>query len=150
MRSSTSKAFTRSRQSVEAGPEKDRVVLIVAGLSLKNLEPRVWDPESPFHLPTVAAVMVSYAEFHQMPARRAAAMGIEGKWAIHPSQIVLANEIFTPTMNEVERARRIVAALAEAKRQGKGAVTMDGRMIDAASIRQAEALLKKAVAIAGR
>lgn len=83
-------------------------------------------------------------------ARRAAAMGIEGKWAIHPSQIALANEIFTPTMDEVERARRIVAALAEAKRKGKGAVTMDGRMIDAASIRQAEALLKKAVAIAGR
>jgi len=83
-------------------------------------------------------------------ARRAAAMGIEGKWAIHPSQIQLANEIFTPTAAEVERARRIVAALADAKREGRGAVTMDGRMIDAASIRQAEALLRKADAVAGR
>jgi malyl-CoA/(S)-citramalyl-CoA lyase len=91
-----------------------------------------------------------FGDFADSEGFRAAAMGIEGKWAIHPVQIALANEIFTPTMDEVDRARRIVAALAEAKRQGKGAVTMDGRMIDAASIRQAEALLKKAVAIAGR
>jgi len=49
-------------------------VLVVAGLSLKNLEPRVWDPASPFHIPALRAVMVSYAEFHQMPARRKAAM----------------------------------------------------------------------------
>ncbi len=49
-------------------------VLIVAGLSLKNLEPRVWDPGSPFHIPALAAVMVSYGEFHQMKARRKAAM----------------------------------------------------------------------------
>ena len=47
---------------------------IVAGLSLKNLEPRVWDPASAFYLPQLEAVMVSYAEFHQMRARRAAAM----------------------------------------------------------------------------
>jgi hypothetical protein len=49
-------------------------VLIVAGLSLKNLEPRVWDPASEFHIPALQAVMVSYAEFHQMRARRKAAM----------------------------------------------------------------------------
>lgn len=49
-------------------------MLIVAGLSLKNLEPRVWDPSSEFHIPTLQAVMVSYAEFHQMQARRKAAM----------------------------------------------------------------------------
>jgi hypothetical protein len=49
-------------------------VRVVAGLSLKNLQPRVWDPESPFHLPGLSAVMVSYGDFHQMPARRAAAM----------------------------------------------------------------------------
>src|SRR6266849_4418884 len=49
-------------------------MLIVAGLSLKNLEPRVWDPRSPFHIPALSAVMVSYGEFHQMPARRKAAM----------------------------------------------------------------------------
>lgn len=49
-------------------------MLIVAGLSLKNLEPRVWDPKSPFHIPGLAAVMVSYGEFHQMQSRRTAAM----------------------------------------------------------------------------
>jgi hypothetical protein len=51
-------------------------VLIVAGLSLKNLEPRVWDPNSPFHIPALSAVMVSYGEFHQMQARRNAAMEV--------------------------------------------------------------------------
>ena len=49
-------------------------MLIVAGLSLKNLEPRVWDPNSPFHIPALSAVMVSYGEFHQMQTRRKAAM----------------------------------------------------------------------------
>jgi hypothetical protein len=49
-------------------------MLIVAGLSLKNLQPRVWDPSSPFHLPGLEAVMVSYADFHKMPARRRQAM----------------------------------------------------------------------------
>jgi 7-cyano-7-deazaguanine tRNA-ribosyltransferase len=49
-------------------------LLVVAGLSLKNLHPRVWDPASPYHLPDLRAVMVSYAEFHRMPAQRRAAM----------------------------------------------------------------------------
>jgi len=91
----------------------------------------------------------SDADGFRVAARRAASLGIEGKWAIHPSQIALANEVFTPTQSEVERARRIVAALGEAQRQGHGAVTLEGRMIDAASIRQAQALLKKAEAAAG-
>lgn len=50
------------------------IVLIVAGLSLKNLQPRVWNPSSPFHLPGLQAVMASYADFHKMPARRQKAM----------------------------------------------------------------------------
>jgi malyl-CoA/(S)-citramalyl-CoA lyase len=83
-------------------------------------------------------------------ARRAAALGCEGKWAIHPSQVALANEVFTPSPAEVERARRILAAMEEARRQGRGAVALDGRLIDIASIRQAEALVKKAEAAAGR
>ena len=80
-------------------------------------------------------------------ARRAAALGCEGKWAIHPSQIALANEVFTPSAAEIERARRILAAMEEAQRQGRGAVALDGRLIDIASIRQAETLVKKAEAI---
>ncbi|MGH6990141.1 MAG: HpcH/HpaI aldolase/citrate lyase family protein [Stellaceae bacterium] len=86
----------------------------------------------------------------RVAARRAAALGIEGKWAIHPSQIALGNEVFTPAAAEIARARRILAALQEAQARGKGAVTLDGRMIDAASIRQAEALVAKADALAGR
>ena len=77
-------------------------------------------------------------------ANRAAVLGYEGKWAIHPSQIELANKVYTPSEAEVTKARRIVAAMAEAAKAGKGAVTLDGKMIDIASIRMAEALLKKA------
>lgn len=49
-------------------------MLVVAGLSLKNLQPRVWDASSPFHLSNLRAVMVSYADFHRMPVQRRAAM----------------------------------------------------------------------------
>ncbi|HUD26670.1 MAG TPA: CoA ester lyase [Burkholderiaceae bacterium] len=80
-------------------------------------------------------------------ANRAAVLGYEGKWAIHPSQIDLANRVFTPSAAEVSKARRIVEAMAQAAREGKGAVSLDGRLIDIASIRMAEALLAKAEAI---
>lgn len=80
-------------------------------------------------------------------ANRAAVLGYEGKWAIHPSQIELANEVFTPSEAEVTKARRIVTAMADAAKAGKGAVSLDGRLIDIASIRMAEALLKKADAL---
>ena len=77
-------------------------------------------------------------------ARRAAVLGFEGKWAIHPSQIELANKVFTPSEAEVTKAKRIVEAMKQAAKEGKGAVSLDGRLIDLASIRQAEALLNKA------
>jgi len=80
-------------------------------------------------------------------ARRAAAMGYEGKWAIHPSQIALANEIYSPPEAEVDRARRILAALEEAAAAGKGAAQLDGRMIDAASARMAENVVNTDAAI---
>ena len=80
-------------------------------------------------------------------ARRAAAMGYEGKWAIHPSQIDLANEIFSPPAAEVERAQRILVALEEAAAAGKGAAQLDGRMIDAASARMAENVVNTDAAI---
>ena len=67
-------------------------------------------------------------------------LGYEGKWAIHPSQIELANKVFTPSDAEVTKARRIMEAMAQAARAGKGAVSLDGRLIDIASIRMAEAL----------
>ena len=79
-----------------------------------------------------------------MAARRAAALGCEGKWAIHPSQVELANQIFSPLPEEVERARRILLAMEEAAREGKGAVSLDGRLIDAASIKMAENVVAQA------
>jgi malyl-CoA/(S)-citramalyl-CoA lyase len=82
-------------------------------------------------------------------ANRVAVLGYEGKWAIHPSQIELANEVFTPSAAEVTKARRIMEAMAQAAREGKGAVSLDGRLIDIASIRMAEALLAKADQIGG-
>jgi malyl-CoA/(S)-citramalyl-CoA lyase len=81
-------------------------------------------------------------------ANRAAVLGYEGKWAIHPSQIALANQVFTPSEAEVTKARRIMEAMAQAAREGRGAVSLDGRLIDIASIRMAEALLAKAASIA--
>ncbi len=83
-------------------------------------------------------------------ARRAAVLGYEGKWAIHPSQIELANQVFTPSERIVEKTRRIVVAMEEAAAQGKGAVSLDGRLIDAASIRMAQNLLAKLAQIEER
>ena len=71
-------------------------------------------------------------------AKRAAALGLEGKWAIHPSQIELANDVFSPPAADLNRAKGILAALEEAAAQGKGAAQLDGKMIDAASARMAE------------
>ena len=80
-------------------------------------------------------------------ARRAAAMGYEGKWAIHPSQIELANQVYTPSDAEVDKAQRILAALEEAAAQGKGAASLDGRMIDEASAKMAENVVNMDAAI---
>ena len=89
-----------------------------------------------------------YADFKdtdglKAAAGRAAALGCEGKWAIHPGQIASVNAAFTPSSAELDEARRIVAAMAAAGAAGRGAVSLDGRMIDIASIRQAEVMVKK-------
>ena len=77
-------------------------------------------------------------------ARRAAALGYEGKWAIHPSPDARSRTRSSPpTQQLVEKTRRIIAAMNDAAADGKGAVSLDGRLIDAASIRMAENLLAK-------
>jgi len=83
-------------------------------------------------------------------ARRAAALGYEGKWAIHPAQIELANEVFTPPESEVDQARRVLQALEDAAAAGRGAAQLDGRMIDAASARMARNVVETAEAISAR
>ncbi len=89
-------------------------------------------------------------EGYRASARRAAALGLEGKWAIHPSQIALANEVFSPPEAEVTRARRVIEALREAEAAGKGAASLDGKMIDAASEKMARNVLVLAEAIAAK
>jgi len=86
---------------------------------------------------------------YKAQASRAAVLGCEGKWAIHPSQVALANEMYSPSEKEVTKARRILEAMEQAQKEGKGAVALDGRLIDIASIKQAEALVKQAELIAG-
>ena len=85
---------------------------------------------------------------YRAAAQRAAVLGCEGKWAIHPSQVSLANEVMSPSASEVDRAERILKAMAEAEAAGKGAVSLDGRLIDYASIRQAEVMVQKVKQIA--
>jgi citrate lyase subunit beta/citryl-CoA lyase len=87
---------------------------------------------------------------YRAAAKRAAALGCEGKWAIHPTQIPLANDVFSPPPEEVARARRILEALASAAREGRGAAALDGRLIDAASARMANNVVQIAEAIEAR
>jgi malyl-CoA/(S)-citramalyl-CoA lyase len=89
------------------------------------------------------------ADGYRAAARRAAVLGCEGKWAIHPSQIGLANEVMSPSEADITKAKRILEAMAQAEAEGKGAVSLDGRLIDYASIRQAQVLVDKAEQIAG-
>ena len=77
-------------------------------------------------------------------ARRVATIGMVGKWAIHPKQVELANQVFTPSEKQVGEAREILNAMKEAERTGQGATTYKGRLIDIASIRQAEVIVKQA------
>jgi malyl-CoA/(S)-citramalyl-CoA lyase len=81
-------------------------------------------------------------------ARRSATLGMVGKWAIHPSQVAMANEVFTPSEKAVTEAKEILAAMAAAKAEGKGAATYRGRLIDIASMRQAEVVVRQAAMIA--
>ncbi|WP_298492964.1 L-malyl-CoA/beta-methylmalyl-CoA lyase [uncultured Maritimibacter sp.] len=82
-------------------------------------------------------------------ALRSATLGMVGKWAIHPKQIALANQVFTPSDAKVTEAREILAAMEEAKASGSGATVYKGRLVDIASIKQAEVIVKQAELIAG-
>jgi malyl-CoA/(S)-citramalyl-CoA lyase len=82
-------------------------------------------------------------------ARRSATLGMVGKWAIHPKQVALANEVFTPSAAQVTEAREILAAMEAAKAAGQGAATYKGRLVDIASMRQAEVIVRQAELIGG-
>ncbi|MFK7879446.1 HpcH/HpaI aldolase/citrate lyase family protein [Roseobacter sp.] len=89
-------------------------------------------------------------EGYKAGAKRAAALGCEGKWAIHPSQVALANEVFSPPTTEVSKAERIIDELRKAEIEGRGAASLDGKMIDAASEKMAQNVIDVAKAIAAR
>ncbi len=116
--------------------------------------------DDPWHHPTVAIVAACRAhgllpvdgpfgdfsdeEGFRAQARRAATLGMVGKWAIHPKQVALANEVFTPSEDMVAEARRILEAMERAQAEGSGAVTLDGKLIDIASVRQAQVIVRQA------
>ena len=81
-------------------------------------------------------------------ALRSATLGMVGKWAIHPSQVALANEIFSPGEKAVAEAREILTAMDGAQRSGAGAAVYKGRLVDIASIRQAQVIVRQAELIA--
>ena len=89
-------------------------------------------------------------EGYRAQARRSAVLGMVGKWAIHPRQVALANEVFTPPEAALAEAREILAAMETARASGAGATTYKGRLVDIASIRQAEGIVRQAELIARR
>jgi len=88
-------------------------------------------------------------EGYRAQARRSATLGMVGKWAIHPKQIGIANEVFTPSEEAVAEAREILAAMEQAKANGEGATVFKGRLVDIASIKQAEVIVRQSEMIAG-
>jgi len=82
-------------------------------------------------------------------ARRSATLGMVGKWAIHPKQIALCNQVFTPSADQVAEAREILAAMEQATKDGAGATVYKGRLVDIASIKQAEVIVRQSEMIAG-
>lgn len=81
---------------------------------------------------------------YKAAARRSLALGFEGKWCIHPSQIALANEVYSPTAEEIAWARQLLAAMGAAHGAGTGAIQLQGQMIDMAHVRQAERIVARA------
>ncbi len=153
-------ASTKARTTVIGGPNKDYAVLTDPDDG-GNRDVHWGDM---WHYPIAKMVVVARAnglrpidgpfgdfsdpEGYAAQAMRASTLGCEGKWAIHPSQIDQANDLFSPSDAEVTKAHRILEAMEEAKKEGRGAVALDGRLIDIASIRQAQVTVEKAAQIA--
>ncbi len=149
-------ASTRARTTVIVGPNLDYSVL--TGDADTGDRETHWGDMWHFALSRMCVACRAYGlrpidgpfgdfsdpDGYRAAAMRAAVLGYEGKWAIHPSQVGLANEVFSPSDAEVTKARRILEAMDEAQKEGKGAVSLDGRLIDIASIKMAENLVRKA------
>ncbi len=154
-------ASTKARTTVIGGPNREYAVLTDPD-SEGNRDVHWGDM---WHYPISKMVVVARAnglrpidgpfgdfsdsDGYAAQAMRSSTLGCEGKWAIHPSQIDQANELFSPSADEVTNAKRIIEAMEDAAKSGQGAVALDGRLIDIASIRQAQVLVEKAAQIAG-
>ncbi|GLY38895.1 citrate lyase subunit beta [Amycolatopsis sp. NBRC 101858] len=102
----------------------------------------------------ILAIDAPYPDFrdpegYERDASNAASLGFNGKWAIHPSQIEIANRVFRPTDAEVERAQRNLAAYRAAEADGLGATSVDGQLVDAAHVKLAERVLAQHAAASG-
>jgi len=153
-------ASTKARTTVIGGPNADYGVLTDAGSDGK----RDYHWGDMWHYAVARMVVAARAhglrpidgpfgdfsdpDGYAAQAKRSAVLGCEGKWAIHPSQTKLANDVFTPSEAEVTKAKRIIEAMEQAQKEGRGAVALDGRLIDIASIKQAEVMVRKAEEIA--
>ncbi len=104
----------------------------------------------PWHY-AVSAIVAACRTHGVLPihSRRVATLGMVGKWAIHPKQVKLANEVFSPSAEAVAEAREILAAMEEAKANGLGATTYKGKLIDIASMKQAEVIVRQSELIEG-
>jgi citrate lyase subunit beta/citryl-CoA lyase len=83
-------------------------------------------------------------EGYRRAAGQAGLLGFDGKWAIHPDQVAIANEVFSPTLNQVREAEAAVEAYRQAEARGIGAIGRDGKLVDAAHMRLAANVLHKA------
>jgi citrate lyase subunit beta / citryl-CoA lyase len=81
---------------------------------------------------------------YRRAATHASLLGFDGKWAIHPGQVPVANEVFTPTAEEITEANAIIADYRDAEAGGVGAIGRNGRLVDAAMMRHAENVLRRA------
>jgi citrate lyase subunit beta/citryl-CoA lyase len=161
----TAEAVLRVREIAHADP---RIVALTLGTEDLATELHV-DPAADVlaahHAALIAAavdaavlplgLVGSIAEFRDLAAfgaiaRRSGEYGYRGSACIHPAQIPILNAAFTPALEEVERARKIVAAYDAAQANGQGAIALDGRMIDVPVAQRAHALLKTYEAISSR
>ena len=114
--------------------------------------PRAWVPIAA-RAAAVAALDSPFVRFRdpaalRVDARRARQMGYTGKFAIHPAQLEIINETFSPSAAEIEYARRVVAAWDAAEAAGRGSLALDGRMVDVPVVKRAQNLLALAETIA--
>ena len=84
------------------------------------------------------------ADWFRVECVRAKQLGAVGKWAIHPSQIAIAQEVFSPSQQEVDRAYKAVMAYRDAQAQGLGAIQVDGQMVDVATVRLVQRVIDQA------